>query len=63
MKYITQKQRSEKLKPINLKESRGRLNAETFVSVINEKFGMKYNRTNVSRLLHALNFSWIIPMT
>ena len=42
-----------------IKESGGRLNAETLVSLINEKFGVKYSRTNVYRLLHALNFSWI----
>ena len=43
----------------SIKESGGRLNAEALVSVINEKFGVKYSKTNVYRLLHALNFSWI----
>lgn len=43
----------------SIKDSGGRLNAETLVSLINEKFGVKYSRTNVYRLLHALNFSWI----
>ena len=43
----------------SIKEKGGRLKAETLVSVIEEKFGVKYSRTNVYRLLHALNFSWI----
>ncbi len=43
----------------SIKDSGGRLNAETLVSLINEKFAVKYSRTNVYRLLHVLNFSWI----
>jgi transposase len=43
----------------SIKESGGRLNAAALVSVIDDKFGVKYSRTNVYRLLHALNFSWI----
>ena len=43
----------------SIKESGGRLNAAALVSVINDKFEIKYSRTNVYRLLHALNFSWI----
>jgi transposase len=43
----------------SIKENGGRLKAETLVSVINEKFKVKYSRTNVYRLLHALDFSWI----
>ena len=43
----------------SIKESGGRLNAAALVSVINDKFGVKYSRANVYRLLHALNFSWI----
>jgi transposase len=43
----------------SIKENGGRLQAEKLFSVINEKFKVKYSRTNVYRLLHALNFSWI----
>jgi transposase len=40
----------------SIKESGGRLNAAALVSVIHDKFGIKYSRTNVYRLLHALIF-------
>ncbi|MFT5813182.1 MAG: transposase [Psychroserpens sp.] len=34
----------------SIKESRGRLNVVALVSVIHDKFGIKYSRTNVYRL-------------
>jgi transposase len=40
----------------SIKESEGRLNAAALVSVIHDKFGIKYSRTNVYRLCIHLIF-------
>jgi len=52
-------QLSEYVRNNSIKESGGRLNAQTLVNYIEREFKLNYGISNVYRLLHQLGFSWI----
>ncbi|MBA6339500.1 winged helix-turn-helix domain-containing protein [Colwellia sp. MB02u-10] len=52
-------QLSEYVRNNSIKESGGRLNAQTLVHYIEREFKLNYGISNVYRLLHQLGFSWI----
>jgi len=43
----------------SIKETGGRITAQSLVDYIQEKFQVEYGVHNIYRLLHQLNFSWI----
>jgi len=43
----------------SIKETGGRITAQSLVDYIQEKFQVEYGIHNIYRLLHQLNFSWI----
>lgn len=52
-------QLSEYIRNNSVKESGGRLKAQTIVTYIAQEFKVNYTISNVYRLLHQLGFSWI----
>ncbi len=52
-------QLSEYIRKNSIKESGGRLKAQTLVTYIAQEFTIEYTIFNVYRLLHQLGFSWI----
>jgi transposase len=52
-------QLSEYIQQTSIKESGGRLKAQTLVTYITKEFNIEYTIYNVYRLLHQLGFSWI----
>lgn len=52
-------QLSEYIRKNSIKESGGRLKAQTLVTYITQEFKVEYTIFNVYRLLHQLGFSWI----
>jgi transposase len=52
-------QLSEFIQKTSIRESGGRLKAQTLVTYITKEFNIEYTIHNVYRLLHQLGFSWI----
>lgn len=52
-------QLSEYIRKNSIKESGGRLKAQTLVTYIAQEFNIEYTIFNEYRLLHQLGFSWI----